>query len=135
MTQPTLIEQFYMDESSEQYEESMTKTISVKLTIDHASMLKALCDRFNKPLSGLSGEILERAIYDMVIQLSDDDLKALCDKADDISGDYYKEKGIKSEWVGIKGKTVDKPQHWASQEWAIMEGRKASRATKKGDKK
>ena len=43
-------------------QELIEKTISVKISLKHYSMLKALGDRFSDPISGLGGQFLEEEI-------------------------------------------------------------------------
>ena len=97
-------------------QELIEKTISVKISLKHYSMLKALGDRFSDPISGLGGQFLEEEIENTFSQLASEDMTNLADQADTLDLNEMKERGFEVTSFGLSW--------WASKAFAYLENRK-----------
>lgn len=82
MDMKEVIAELYMIEDEENNRQCSTKMLSIAVEMNHASMLRAIADRFGKSLSAFAGEILEDITKEAFLHLTDDDRKALAVKAD-----------------------------------------------------
>lgn len=109
-----LVEQYYDNEHEASLDSIQYKTVSVKIRIQHESLLRAICDRFGASLSVAAGEIIKDAVEDMFLDLNDKDIVEISEKADIEAGKFLAEKGYKSKFYGPSGDTENNDQHWSS---------------------
>jgi len=111
MDMSKVISEMYDDESMQDYHEAKTKMLSIAVDADHASMLRAIADRFGKSVSAFAGEILENATKEAFFYLSDEDKKTLSEKADQETSDYLKKRGVNATGTDYAG-DYEGSRHW-----------------------
>lgn len=127
MDMKKVIEEFYMFEAEDSYHEAKTKMLSIAVDADHASMLRAVAERFGKSLSAFAADILENAVKESFLFLTPDDRQKLAEKADKETSEYLVKRGINQTGTDMQG-DYEGSRHW--QQLAEMMNRK----NEEGDK-
>lgn len=107
-----VIEEFYMAEDEQGVREAETKTLSIAVTADTASMLKAIAERFGKSVSSFGGEILEDATMEAFMSLIEEDKVRLSEAADSETTEYLAKRGVSESWMNSEGQEVQGRRHW-----------------------
>lgn len=97
MRMKRVMQELYQEEDRER--QVKTKTLSIAVEVDEASMLRAISDRFGKSLSSFAGEFLEDVTRELFMYLTDEDKRELAKKADKETQDYLEKQGVDLEWV------------------------------------
>lgn len=105
------IKELYEIENEEGYREATSRMLSIAVGADHASMLRAIADRFGKSLSSFAGEILEDAVKEAFFYLTDEDKKDLSVKADQETSEYLGKRGVTITSIGPNGEQSG-TQYW-----------------------
>lgn len=111
MDMKKVVAEMYEYENEDAYHEAKTKMLSIAVDADHASMLRAISERFGKSLSAFAGEILEQATMEAFYHLSPDDKQQLAEKADKETSEYLVKRGIKVNGTDYAG-DYEGSRHW-----------------------
>ena len=111
MDMKKVISEMYDHENEDAFHEAKTKMLSISVDADHASMLRAISERFGKSLSAFAGSILEEATLEAFWHLSDEDKVQLAEKADKETSEYLAKRGIKVTGTDMQG-DYEGSRHW-----------------------
>jgi len=99
-------------EKGKEYQDAQHQSVSFKVTVDTASLLHAIADRFGQSRHSLGGEILDDMALSMFAALDRDDRREIAKKADDLTTDYMLKKGFTNERHGITGTLENRFGKW-----------------------
>ena len=105
------VSDMYQFESEDSLQEAKTKMLSIAVDADHASMLRAISERFGESLSSFAGQFLEDFTKEVFFHLTDEDKLLLAEKADKETSEYLSKRGIKVTGIDHAGE-YEGSRHW-----------------------